>query len=122
MGKRSKEEAPAYDVPVTGWARIEKIDADYWQRFEPAKVLIPALAFCEKPAGFDKSLWYPPMQPGTFLMGLKLERQGKGFVYLVTRPPERIFRNIDRMPVIVDKEFVIQEPLELEQQGQMNLF
>jgi hypothetical protein len=23
-GKRSKEEAPAHDVPVTGWARIEK--------------------------------------------------------------------------------------------------
>ena len=75
-GKRSKEEDPAHDVPVTGWARIEKLDADYWQRFEPAKVLIPALEFCEKPAGFDKSLWYPPMRPDTFLMGLKLEKQG----------------------------------------------
>lgn len=121
-GKRSKEEDPAYDVPVTGWARIEKLADSYWQRFEPTKVLIPALKFCEKPAGFEKSLWYPPLQPQNFLMGLMLPKADKSFIYVVTRPPEKIFRDIDRVPVIVDMDFNIQEPLELELQGQMNLF
>lgn len=121
-GKRSKEEDPEYDVPVTGWARLEKLDADYWQRFEPAKVLIPAMKFSEKPVGFDKSLWYPPLRPQTFLMGLRLVKADKSFIYVVTRPPERIFRDIDRVPVIVDGEFAFQEPLELELQQQLGLF
>jgi hypothetical protein len=54
-------------------------------------------------------------------MGLKLANAGKNFVYVVTRPPERVFRDIDRVPVIVDKEFSIQKPLELELQGQLDL-
>lgn len=62
------------------------------------------------------------MHPGTFLMGLKLAKAGKSFVYVVTRPPERIFRDIDRVPVIVDRGLEIQEPLELELQGQLGLF
>ncbi len=55
-------------------------------------------------------------------MGLKLAKAGKSFVYVVTRPPERIFRDIDRVPVIVDRGLEIQEPLELELQGQLGLF
>jgi hypothetical protein len=39
-----------------------------------------------------------------------------------TRPPENVFRDIDRVPVIVDKAFEAQEPLELELQGQLGLF
>jgi hypothetical protein len=60
-------------MPITGWARLEKIENSYWQRFQPAKVLIPALTFCEKPAGFDKSLWYPPMQPDTLYVNRVVE-------------------------------------------------
>lgn len=101
-----------FDVPHNGWARIESLDKDYWQRYEPEKVLIPALEFCEKPEGFERSVWYPPMLPDTFLEGLKLNQRGKTFVYVVTHPPQHIFRDIDRVPVIVNADFEIQEPLE----------
>ena len=30
-GRRSKEENPEYEVPVTGWARVDKLESGYWQ-------------------------------------------------------------------------------------------
>ncbi len=102
----------SFDVPHNGWARLESIEKEYWQRFEPAQVLIPALEFCEKPEGFERSVWYPAMRANTYLKGLKLIQHDKTFVYVVTHPPTEIFRDIDRVPVIVNADFEIQDSLE----------
>lgn len=112
-GRREREDLE-FDVPQTGWARLESLEKDYWRRFKPTNVIIPALEFCEKPEGFPRSVWYPAMRPGTFLRGLKLDQQGKAFVYVVTQQPKLIFRDIDRLPVIVNADFEPQESLECE--------
>lgn len=46
-GKRDAAENPEYDVPVTGWARTDKIESPYWQQYELTMALIPALRFSE---------------------------------------------------------------------------
>lgn len=93
-GRREREDLE-FEVSQTGWARLENLEKDYWQSYKPFDVLIPALEFCEKPEGFERSVWYPAMRPGTFLRGLRLDWQGKTFVYVVTQKPRLIFRDID---------------------------
>lgn len=112
-GRREREDRE-FDVPQTGWARLESLEKDYWQRYSPSLVLIPALEFCEKPEGFKLSAWYPSMRPGTYLKGLKLDQQGKTFVYVITQVPRVIFRDIDRVPVIVNADFEPEDELKCD--------
>lgn len=112
-GTRDKNEFPGVDVPQTGWARFTSLEKDYWQRHNPVKVLIPAIEFCEKPTGFKKSVWFPPLKPDTYLLGLKLVKEGMGFVYVVTvEPPEVYFGDIDRLPAIVKPDFSMADIIE----------
>jgi putative SOS response-associated peptidase YedK len=103
-GRRSSEEDPAYDVPVTGWARWTSLKSDYWQQYGPEKVLIPALRFSEK-GKLPKSRWFD-MPEDTFLMGLKIQRKDKHFIYVVTNPAIGELEKIHpRMPLIVQANF-----------------
>lgn len=119
-GRRSPEEDPAYDVPVTGWARWTSLKSDYWQRHGPEEVLIPATRFSEK-GKLPKSRWFE-MPEDTFLMGLKIQRKDKNFIYVVTNSAISELEKIHpRMPLVVNGDFSlanfdIDEPTEPEQQ------
>lgn len=103
-GRRDPEEDPAYDVPITGWARWTSLKSDYWQRHGPEKVLIPALRFSEK-GKLTKSRWFD-MPEDTFLMGLKIQRHDKNFIYVVTNPAIGELEKIHpRMPLVVKADF-----------------
>lgn len=99
-GKRDAQEDPEFEVPVTGWAKADKLESHFWQKYEPETVLVPALRFSEK-GKLPKSRWFD-MPDDTFLMGLKVTRCDKGFVYIVTNPAIGELEKIHpRMPLVV---------------------
>ena len=98
-GKRGASEDPEFDVPVTGWARLDKLESSFWQQHKPATVLVPALRFSEK-GKLPKSRWFD-MPEETFLMGLKITKRDKGFVYIVTTQAVGEHVIHPRMPIVV---------------------
>jgi hypothetical protein len=82
-GKRDTSEDPE-EIPVTGWARFDKLESHFWQQHKPATVLVPAQRFSER-GKLPKSRWFD-MPDDTFLMGLKITKTDKGFLYIVTNP------------------------------------
>lgn len=98
-GKRQGED-PEIDIPVTGWARIASLKAGSWNRYQPRRVYIPALAWMEKDANRD-SHWFD-MEAGTALLGVKIQANGRDFVYIVTRPARDVYAKVhQRMPMVV---------------------
>ena len=103
-GRRNPQEDPEYDVPVTGWARADKLDSGFWKNYHPEEVLIPALEFSEK-GKLPKSRWFE-MPRETYLLGLKIQRKDKHFVYVVTNPAIGELEKIHpRMPLVVNADF-----------------
>jgi hypothetical protein len=97
-GKRNVSEDPQ-DVPITGWARLDKLESSFWQQHKPATVLVPAVRFSEK-GKLPKSRWFD-MPEDMFLMGLKITKRDKGFVYIVTISAEGENVIHPRMPLVV---------------------
>ena len=109
-GRRDQQEDSDYDVPITGWARCDKLESAYWQHYHPEPVLIPALKFSEK-GKLPKSRWFE-MPEDTFLKGLKIQWKDKAFVYVVTHSALGELEKIHpRMPLLVNAQ---QEPVLLE--------
>ena len=103
-GRRHKEEDIEYDVPITGWARADKLQSNYWKHYQPEQVLLPALRFSEK-GKLPKSHWFE-MPDNTYLMGLKIQRRDKNFIYVITNPAIGELEKIHpRMPLIVNADF-----------------
>lgn len=103
-GRKSPEEDPTYDVPVTGWVRWTSLKANYWQQYGPEKVLVPTVRFSEK-GKLPKSRWFD-MPEDTFLMGLKIQRKDKNFIYVVTNSVIGELEKIHpRMPLVVKADF-----------------
>jgi hypothetical protein len=103
-GRRNKEEDTEYEVPITGWARADKLESDYWKHYHPEQVLLPALRFSEK-GKLPKSRWFE-MPKDTYLMGLKIQRRDKNFIYVVTNPAIGKLEGIHpRMPLVVNADF-----------------
>ncbi len=101
-GKR-KGEDEEFDVPQTGWARIESLVAHKWDKYHPSRVRIPALSWMEKDPARD-SHWFD-LQPDQYLLGVKIEVPEKAFVYVVTKPATEWFKPIhDREPMVVGPE------------------
>lgn len=119
-GKRDASEDSEVDVPVTGWARADKLESHFWQQYQPSTVIIPALRFSEK-GKLPKSRWFE-MPEDTFLMGLKITKRDRGFVYIVTNPAFGALAEIHpRMPLVVKRdlspaEFEIEPEPSFEQQ------
>jgi hypothetical protein len=98
-GKRNGEDE-GFDVPITGWARLISLKEGKWNRYNPVKVKIPALAWMEKDSE-RQSHWFD-MATEQAIMGVRIEHQGKAFVYVVTRPAEGGMSDIhERMPLLV---------------------
>jgi hypothetical protein len=101
-GKRDTSENPEFDVPVTGWARADKLESSFRQQHKPTTVLVPALRFSEK-GKLHKSRWFD-MPEETFLMG-QLTKRGRGFVYIVANPAIGALAEVHpRMPLVVGSD------------------
>lgn len=100
-GRRNREEYPESPVPVTGWARLESIQAGRWDRFHGEKVHIPATAYMEKDKD-RQSHWFE-LAEDQFLVGLLLQWQDLRFVYVVTVPTPEAFRHIHHRWVMIQR-------------------
>lgn len=101
-GKR-KGEDPEIDVPVTGWARILSLKEGKWNQYQPSRVKIPAIRWMEKDA--QKSSHWFEMDPTAAMLGIRIEKADRTFVYIVTRPAEGPFAQVhDRMPLLIQSD------------------
>lgn len=101
-GKR-KGEDEGLDVPQTGWARIESLKAHKWDQYSPRRVRIPALSWMEKDKD-RQSHWFD-MAADSYLLGIKIEKDGQSFIYIVTMPATEWFKAIhEREPMVVHAE------------------
>ncbi len=83
------------DLPRTGWAKLESLEAGRWDWLKPVRVLIPALQGVEKGHWFDIE--------GS-IAGVLVERDDAKRAYMVTVPASPEYRGLtghDRMPKIV---------------------
>lgn len=77
----------AGNLPLGGWARLERIQAGHWNEYFPCPVKIPAYAFMEK--DFEgNGAWYPLVK-GQCLQGLVARYDSEHRVYIVTITPTR---------------------------------
>lgn len=82
------------DLPKTGWARIESIDAGKWNHLHPKPIIIPAQR------GYEKKVWFDIMGG---IEGLLVEKDGVTRAYMLTVPSSKEYETKtkhDRMPKI----------------------
>lgn len=80
------------DLPKTGWARWESLQAGKWNHLKPQFVRIPASKGC------DKKVWFDVHQD---IQGVLVEWRGEKRVYLVTEAATSEYQQLtghDRMP------------------------
>jgi hypothetical protein len=98
-GKRQGED-PEFVVPVTGWARLNSLVEGKWNHYQPKRVRIPALTWMEKDP--EKNSHWFEMEPDRYLLGVKIDKSERSFVYIVTREATGEFLKIhSREPMIV---------------------
>jgi hypothetical protein len=88
-------------LPKTGWVRIESLQAGKWNYLRPREVIIPAFQ------GVEKKVWFS-IEHG--IRGYLVHRGDEHRVYMLTLPPTPEYRTLtghDRMPALVDQEFVV---------------
>lgn len=102
-GQRENDKDLIKDLPVTGWARVESLNKNYWTKHNFKKVLIPFKSFFEKDKNDPR---YPKNKATEFklndrqmIQGLLIEHNDKKIVYVVTEPIENWIH--DRYPLIV---------------------
>lgn len=81
------------DLPKTGWARIESLEAGRWNYLNPVEVIIPASR------GYEKKIWFNTPDK---LKGVIVEKDGNQRIYMITKPADQDYINLtghDRMPV-----------------------
>lgn len=83
------------NLPQTGWAKLESIEAGKWQYLRPERVQILATK------GYEKGVWFDI--EGN-IRGLKVTRDGIKRVYIETKPADAEYQKMtghDREPIIV---------------------
>jgi hypothetical protein len=93
-GNREKD----VDLPKTGWAKLESLEAGRWNWLKPTKVLIPALR------GVEKGVWF---DIDGSIAGVLVERDDVRRAYMVTEPASDEYKEMTghgRMPKIVGGE------------------
>jgi putative SOS response-associated peptidase YedK len=97
-GKRRGEDV-GIDVPETGWARLQSLAEHKWDRYVPHRVKIPVLRWMEKDRQ-KQSHWFD-VDPGTYLLGVQIDKPERSYVYVVTRQTQGDFAKIhDREPLL----------------------
>ena len=102
-GKRRAEDQRSH-CPHTGWVRYDAIKDPCWQNYKPEMCLIPAIRFCEK-GKLPKANWFR-LPSRTYLLGLKITKPEKTFVYVVTDSLQGMYQETyPKMPLIVNSKF-----------------
>jgi hypothetical protein len=79
-------------LPKTGWARLESLLEQKWDRLKPKVVLIPAVRGCEKKVWFELT---------GDIKAVLVEKDGMERVFMITEAATPEFREMtghDRMP------------------------
>lgn len=95
-GRRQSEQG---HLPLGGWARLESIKAQRWNKFFPKPVKIAVDSFMEKDLE-GKSHWFILVE-GQYIQGLLASYQEERRVYVVTIEPEVGNSIHDRWPRII---------------------
>lgn len=101
-GQREGDKDLIKELPITGWARIESLEKEYWRKYNPKEVMIPFKSFFEKDKNDpiypkNKSAEFK-LEENQYLKGLVIEHEKKNIVYVITKPIENWIH--DRHPVI----------------------
>lgn len=89
----------AGNLPLGGWAKLDRIISGKWEAYFPKAVKIPVQAFMEK--DFEgRNCWYPIIK-GQVLQGVVARYDREQRVYIVTIEPEREDAIYTRWPRIV---------------------
>jgi hypothetical protein len=83
------------DLPKTGWAKNESLEAGRWNHLHPKEIEIPAERGCEKKVWFDIA--------GS-IAGALVEKNGVVRAYMITVPSSEDYQSKtghDRMPKLV---------------------
>jgi hypothetical protein len=89
-GNRSSE----INLPKTGWAKQESIDAGKWAHLNPKFIKIPAKR------GIEKGVWFDIKSGG--LQGVLVHKDQEERVYMITKPAEDDYQNLtshNRQPI-----------------------
>lgn len=84
-----------HDLPATGWAQRESVEAGKWQRYRPLRVVIPVQS------GYEQGVWFA-IQHG--IHGLLIGRGGDARVFMLTEaatPAYHALTNHPRQPWLI---------------------
>ena len=91
-GNREKD----VELPKTGWARTESLDAGRWNYLHPMPIIIP----CER--GYEKKVWFEIMGG---IEGVLVEKDDITRAYMLTVPSSKEYAaktGHDRMPKVAE--------------------
>lgn len=97
-GNREKD----VDLPKTGWARIESIDAGKWKHLHPTSIIIPVKR------GYEKKVWFD-ITGG--IEGVLVEKNGILRAYMLTVPASKNYEaetKHDRMPKLAKGKIIFE--------------
>ena len=87
------------NLPLGGWARLESIKNNVWQKYFAKPVKLPITRFAEKDLE-GKTHWFD-LQKGQFIQGLVARYDNEIRVYIVTITPNDPNAIHDRWPRII---------------------
>jgi hypothetical protein len=92
------------NLPLGGWAKLESIQKNVWQKYFPKAVKLPITRFAEKDSE-GKTHWFK-VQDDQFIQGLLARYDNEVRVYIVTVTPTEPEVIHDRWPrILVRPEF-----------------
>lgn len=97
-GRRCEQEG---HLPMGGWARLESIKQNRWDKYFPRPVKVVVDSFMEKDIE-GQSHWFPLMN-GQYIQGLVAQYQQERRLYVVTVVPEHSHAVHERWPRIINK-------------------
>jgi hypothetical protein len=86
-------------LPMGGWARLDRLQSGNWDAYFPRPVKIPVKAFMEK--DFEGANGWYPLVKGQVLQGVVARYRLEYRVYIVTIVPEREQSLYDRWPRVL---------------------
>lgn len=92
------------DLPATGWAQRESIDAGKWHRHNPVRVVIPVHS------GYEQGVWFTIYHG---IHGVMVGRGGDARVFMLTEaalPDYLALTNHPRQPWLIDQAKVVPLP------------
>jgi hypothetical protein len=98
VGWGRRKEQPG-QLPPSGWARLESVQAQKWDRWKPQPVKIIVDRFMEKDA--DRTSHWFDLRNGEFIQGLLATWNDERRLYVVTTEPPHELSGFKRWPRVM---------------------